>query len=446
MYKELFDFLSIPSISVPSVYWSNNIQEVAQWLKEHLSHTKKLKSKIIETIYDPLIYAEYVHHKDAYTLLFYSHADVQPADKTKWNTDPFVPVIKNGKIFCRGVSDSKGHLFAYIEGIKRAIKNKNITTNVKFIIDCDEEASQVSLPAFLKSRESKKLLKADGIVIAAGSMIDKNTPSICYGYRGILALEIKVKTLKQNLHSGSFGGVFQNAAEYLSKILSDMRDHETDKILIQKFYENVAHYKDPVPGVVLDCCRDQISRSSRDLREWGSCISSIVNDSLRSRLCARPTFEIHSIVCSTDAEKLQYVVVSEASAKISFRLVMNQDPKEISQKVMSFLSDEEKKYGIKIDVTELDSAVPVIVNKENTYLGEKLRETLKKVTKKDAVWYLEGGCVPVVDDFIKRKVSNEIFMVGFGSPDDNIHGPNERLSVKDFEKEIDFAEALVSSL
>lgn len=437
--KELKEYLDIPSISKPGVYGSQNIIKAASWL---VNHFRKIgfHSKLLKTPYDPLVFAEWKNPKNQFTLLIYCHSDVQPIEPIElWKTPPFKTTVKNGKIFARGVSDSKGHLFAYIKGIESYLKVfGKLPINIKFIIDCDEEANEIALPWFI-TKNAKKL-QTDAILIGAGAMVASNTPSICYGYRGLLAAEIKVKTLKQNLHSGSFGGAVLNAAECLSSILAKFKNND-GKILIPGFYDKVAftyqhHMKNNVCAGV-HCSKKEflgITGASKILCEK--------KFTLDESLTCRPTFEINGISSGSAGDNFQYIIPAESSAKISFRLVPNQNPKDIFQKLKKFII-KNAPMEAKISITKVDWATPTIINK-NSFFAKQLEKGLKEIFHKKAVWYREGGAVPVVADF--KRINPNIFMVGFGSPNDNIHGPNEKLNLKDFLREIKFSSILVKKL
>lgn len=434
--NELSEYIAIPSISKSGIYGSKDISDVANWLTDHF---KKIgfQSELIETLYDPLVFAEWKNPKNKFTLLLYSQADVQPADPLEeWNTSPFKLTLKDGKLFARGISDSKGHLFAYIKGIESYLKlYGTLPINIKFIIDCDEETDEVSLPWFIKNHPDK--LTADAILIAAGNMVAPNTPSICYGYRGMLATEIEVQTLKNNLHSGTFGGGVINPIECLATILSKLKG-EDNKISIPGFYTDVASFDSEKPIYAT------AHYSENDFLEVAGATKVNCENgfSLDESLAARPTLDINGIYGGSTPEAFQYIIPAKASAKISFRLVPNQNPEDIYTKLEKYLKDTAP-TGCEINIKKIDAALPIIIDK-NSPFAEKLKTGLKKVFDKEAVWYREGGSVAVVNDF--KKLTSNVFMVGFGSPDDNIHAPNEKLNLEDFFREIKFSTILMEEL
>jgi len=357
---QLSEYLNIPSISAPGIFGNKDILEAANWL---VGHFKKIgfKSKLIKTPYDPLVYAEYKNPENNFTLLIYCHTDVQPADPLElWNTPPFKTTIKNGKIFARGVSDSKGHLFAYIKGIESVLKTEGkLPVNIKFIIDCDEEANELSLPWFL-NKNSKKL-KANAVLVSAGAMVTKNTPSICHGYRGLLATEIKIKTLKQNLHSGSFGGAVLNSAEHLSKLIAQFRD-KNGRILIPGFYENVLSVRKSKKVYAGVHC------GKKDFLKITGAKNSVCekNFSLDECLAGRPTFEVNGIKSGSADGVFQYIIPAQASAKISLRLVPDQKPDDIFEKLKKFVQKITSKEA-RIEIKKIDWARPILISKKSNF-------------------------------------------------------------------------------
>lgn len=419
---ELKNFLKIPSVSPIDTFPGN---EVFDFVKAFLLEHKFDKATIIETPFFPTVYAEINRNKKK-TLLIYSHGDVQPCHPlSEWKSDPFEPIIKNGNIYARGASDSKGHLIAFIHGLSQA---KEIPVNIKVIIDFDEEIEQRSLPWLLEQKKYRELLKSDAIFIAAGAMVAKNTPSVCCGYRGLIALEVKLKTLKQNLHSGTFGGGVPNAASELIDLLSDVKAH-----IEGEFYSK---YRDND----LQRNRQSIQCTNKQFRELTGAKEEFVD--WRERISTEPSFEVNGIHSGSSERDFQYIVPAEATAKISARLIKGQDPNDIFKTIKKhFLSL--KSYGSSVSLKIVDKAYPSYVE-ENSKMLSVIEKILKKQFKKDVIRYYEGGCVPIVHDF--KRISKDIFMVGFGSPDDNIHGPNEKLNIKDFYREIDFAKCFIEKL
>ncbi|MFH1759061.1 MAG: M20/M25/M40 family metallo-hydrolase [Patescibacteria group bacterium] len=433
--KELSEFLAIPSVSAPFDYHNKQITRAANWL---VNHFKKVgfNAELLRGKYTPLVYAEWLCPTNKFTLLIYCHYDVQPADPIKlWRTPPFKMTVSGGKIYARGASDSKGHLFAYIKGIETVLKTSGkLPINIKFIVDGDEESAELALPDLINRNPQK--LEADAVLIGAGAMLGANTPSICYAVRGLVAAEVKVIGHKINLHSGSFGGGIINPVEYLVKIISALKD-KNKKITLPHFYDDVllASSKNKPLSVF---------RSNKEflLASGGKKISGETGFSLNELITVRPTFEINGISGGYADKGFQYIIPTEVLAKISFRLVPNQNPEKIYNQLIKFIFRYQNKE-IKIELKRIDSAYPAIMNKQSL-IATKAAETLKEIFDVKPVWFREGGAVPVVYNF--QKLGKDVIMVGFGLPDDNIHAPNEKLNLSSFYREIEFVARLVRKL
>lgn len=434
---DLGEYLAIPSISAPFCYDDKNVAQAAEWLADHF---KKIgfDSELIKGSYSPLVYAERINPANKFTLLIYCHYDVQPVEPAElWKSPPFKMTIRDEKIYARGVSDSKGHLFAYIKGIESVLKTEGeLPINIKFIIDGDEEAVELALPELIKTRPEK--LEADAVFVGAGAMIGAGTPSMCYAVRGLVSAEIEVETLRTNLHSGSFGGGALNAAEYLAKILSGIRD-ERGKIAIAGFYDDVA----PVGPEEKKIISSIFGSEEEFLRICGS--KKVFGEpgfSLHELITARPTFELNGICGGDIGGGFQFIIPAKASAKISFRLVPDQDPQKIYKQLERYIS-RYANGSVKIIVKQVDSALPSVMNR-GSFVARKAAEGLKDVFGREAAWFREGGAVPVVGDF--QKLGKDVIMVGFGLPDDDIHAPNEKLDLSNFYKEIEFSACFVKKL
>lgn len=435
--KDLGEYLAIPSISAPFCYDDKNVLRAADWLANHF---KKIGfgSELLRGKYTPLVYAEWIHPANKFTLLIYCHYDVQPAEPLElWKSPPFQMSVRDGKIYARGVSDSKGHLFAYIKGIETILRTEGgLPINIKFIVDGDEEAVELALPELLKTNPEK--LEADAVLVGAGAMIDADTPSICYAVRGLLSAEIEVEGLRTNLHSGSFGGGTLNAAEYLAKILAGIKN-ENGRIMLPDFYDDVL----PVGAEEKKILSSIFSSEEEFLRVCGGKkVFGEAGFSFHELITARPTFEINGVCGGYAGEGFQYIIPAKASAKISFRLVPNQNPEKIFEQLKKYISQYDNKTA-KITLKKVDSVEPSVMNRES-FIAKKAAHGLKEVFNTEAKWFREGGAVPVVSDF--QKLGKDVIMVGFGLPDDDIHAPNEKLNLSNFYKEIEFSARFVKKL
>ncbi|MDO8466762.1 MAG: M20/M25/M40 family metallo-hydrolase [bacterium] len=387
--ERLKEFLSFQSVSTDPKY-RRELDKTARWLEIYLA-SLGFRAETIPAKTAPLVYAETKFDKNLPTLLIYSHYDVQPADPlNEWASPPFEPTVRGGNLIARGASDSKGQLFAYIAGIAKALKEKGkLPINVKFIIEGDEEGDGVALVAFLK-KNSKKLA-ADWVIAAAGWMLGENKPAICYGARGLAPFEIEVRTGETNLHSGTYGGNKMNAAVVLSKIL--------------------ASCEHPLASI-----EQAVSRNS---------------------------FDAHSFDAGYVGSGFQFIIPAVARAKGSFRVAPDQNPDDVirvfRKRVNRLLS-----RGIAVEINTLPVSQPVLLDRASS-IAKAAKQVLKKTfSAKKVGWYVDGGAVPALSDL--QKISKNIIMVGFGQMDDNLHAPNEKLSLKNFWRGVDFAGALVDEL
>lgn len=387
--SRLKEFLSFASISADPKY-RRELDRTARWLEIYLTslgfHAETIQAKTA-----PLVYAETKYDKSLPTLLIYSHYDVQPVDPLReWDSPPFEPTIRKGEIVARGVSDSKGQLFAYISGIGKLLREEGkLPINVKLIIEGDGEGEGVSLAQFLK--KNSKTLKADWVIAAAGWMLGPKNPAVCYGARGLVPFEIEVRTGVSNLHSGTYGGSALNAAVVLSKILASCE-----------------HPLYPIEQAV-----------------------------------SRNSFDAHSFEAGYAGSGFQFIIPATARAKGSFRIA----PDQSADQVVSSLKNRVKKItprGASVKITSLPVLWPVLLRKDSV-IARTAERALKEVFGvKKIGWYVDGGAVPALSDL--QKVSENIIMVGFGQMDDNLHAPNEKLDLKNFWKGVDFAAALVKNL
>lgn len=430
---DLKEFLSIPSISIQARH-KNNSARAAKWLVDYF---KKIgfDAELIRTSANPLVFAERCKTPGAPTVLIYSHYDVQPIDPIKnWRTLPFKPTICNGNIFARGASDSKGQLFAYIKGVENLFRAENgFPLNIKFIIEGDEESEKSILKNILKKYPQKFF--SDAIIIAAGSFVDFGKPSICYGARGLLALELEVCGPKIDLHSGSFGGTVANPAEILSQIISHLKD-KNGKICIPGFYKNVfkISQKERLLISQLPYKKNDFLKLSGAPKLFGELKFSPIE-----RVFARPSLDVSSIFAGYDGEGYKPIIPAKAFAKLSFRLVPGQNSGKVFSQFKKFIK-KLAPSAVKIKIKRLDCAEPSLMDK-NSIVAIVAKDALKNVFGHKVSWYRDGGSVPLIYDF--KKINNNIIMVGFGLPDDNLHAPNEKLNLNQFFNGIEFVKVFL---
>lgn len=427
--NELKEFLGFASISTNPAY-RKEMLKTAKWLAKYFRRMG-FKADVIRGSGHPLVYAEKIINRRAPTLLICSHYDVQPVDPIgQWVTPPFRATVRNGKIYARGASDSKGQLFAYIKGAEEAIGAGKLGMNLKFIIEGDEEANGRSLAEYLA--KNRKKLAADGIIYAGGAMINEDTPSICYGVRGLLALEIEVQAFRDNLHSGSFGGGFANSAEVLAQLLSSVK-WKNGEISIGHFYDGMTESGDP--DLKSPYSEKELLKMTGAIKLVGEKRFSTIE-----RISSRPTFEINSFVSGYIGDGFQFIIPNRAVAKVSFRLAPGQKPERIFERFKKFIYAQAP-VTVKISIRKVDEAMPSLMRKDSA-IAKAATQSLRRVFGCEVAWYRDGGAVPILHDF--QKITRNMVMVGFGLLDDNLHAPNEKLNLKNFFRGVEFARDLLA--
>jgi len=423
--EELKEFLKLKSISSEPEY-KEEVRKTAMWLKIHLSKIGFEKTQIIETKGHPIVYAEWLGAgPNAKTVLIYGHYDVQPVDPLEeWHTPPFEPTVIDGKIYARGTADDKGQIFAHIKGIESHFQTYGkLPVNVKLLIEGEEETGSGNVEDFIA--ENKKMLQCDTVLISDTEWYTFGLPSICYALRGISFVEVKVIGPNRDLHSGSYGGVVDNPIFVLAKMLSKLKD-ENGKILIPGFYDKVAkvseeerkHFKN------LPFSEDEFKKDI-DVEE----LSGEFDFSVLERIWIRPSVDVNGIKGGYIGEGMKTIIPSEASAKISMRLVPNQDPKEITEKLTEYLISIAPK-SVKVNVTPYHGGNPVITPIDSPGIKAAVR-ALELAFNQKPVFMREGGSIPITATFSKVLGAPPVLM-GLGLPDDNIHAPNEKINLDNF--------------
>jgi len=419
---ELRQFLTFPSISADSRH-KEDVSHCAQWLVEHLKQIG-LESRLIPTQGHPIVWARCKGQSDK-KLIIYGHYDVQPVDPVDpWQTDPFMPSIRDGFMYARGASDDKGQLFAHIKGIESLLKTRGgLPCEVVFLFEGEEECGGKSLEHYIKNE--KVNLAADAVIVSDTSLYDEATPAITYGLRGMAALDIKVTTAAHALHSGSYGGAVGNAVKALSYIIS--RCSGPDGVVqIPGFYDGVR--------LLADWERDNIRRLNYDddklMAEVGSKIPfGEAGFSTLERMWARPTFEVNGMSGGYAGEGFKTIIPSCATAKISMRLVPDQNPHTVVELAKKYLKSICPPYA-DIDVVPLSAAEPVIFDVENPMI-QAGRQALQYGFNAEPVYIRCGGSIPVVTAFWKE-LKKPVVLMGFGLDSDGAHSVNERFKIDNF--------------
>lgn len=422
-FEELSEFISIKSISTYREY-KNEMEKAVEWLKKKIE-TLGFKVNIYNKNGHPIVYGNLNNHKDKPTMLIYGHYDVQPPEPLEeWETEPFKLTEKGDFLYARGVSDDKGQLFAHIKALEIFKKEKGeIPFNVKVIFEGEEEIGSPTLPEFLM--ENKNELKADFAIISDNPMLSRGLPSISYGLRGLLYIEIKLTGPDRDLHSGRFGGVIPNPCIHLCKILSSIKGKD-GRIKINGFYEDVLELKKEERENF-----DKLPISDNDYKLMAK-VKKLEKEKTFSAIeCiwTRPSFDINGITGGFQGEGTKTIIPSFAKAHLSFRLVPKQDPDKVFKLVEKFLLKNCPK-NLKIEIKKKENAFPVLVNIKNKFLN-KIRKGMENGFGTEVYLIRQGGTIPVVS-LIQNYLKTPVILMGLGLPDENAHAPNEKLLKDNF--------------
>jgi acetylornithine deacetylase/succinyl-diaminopimelate desuccinylase-like protein len=425
---ELIDFLKIPSISTLSER-KTEMTQAAEWLVKKLNAIGMENAQILATAGHPVVYADSPGVPNMPTILFYGHYDVQPADPLElWESDPFEPTIRGDNLFARGASDMKGQVVAFLEAIRAFTQTGNLPINIKFLIEGEEEIGSPSLADFI--REHQSLLSADICLNADSSILAPDMPSITYALRGLAYFEIQVQGPASDLHSGTFGGVVDNPLNILASLIGKMKD-ETGRIALPGFYDKVTPLS--------DLERKDLAALPQGEQWWLQATGAPSLGGERAytateRATARPTLDVNGIIGGFTGEGSKTVLPAEAMAKISMRLVPEQDPREVFDSLKQFM-EEHTPDSVRWEIIDLAGANPAILDRDSKAV-EAAAAALQKVWGSPSYFKREGGTVPVVG-MIKDLINLDTLMLGFGLPDDNLHAPNEKLYLPNFARGIE---------
>lgn len=431
--EELIELLKIPSISADSAY-KNDVIKAAESIANNLNKIGCTAVEVCETPGYPVVYAEKILDPDLPTVLVYGHYDVQPPDPIElWDNPPFEPVIKEtlkhpqGAIFARGACDDKGQMYMHVKAVEYMLAQDDLPCNVKFMIEGEEEVGSENLEWFIKRNQEK--LSNDVILISDTGMIANDVPSITTGLRGLSYVEVEVTGPNRDLHSGLYGGAVANPINILCDMISQLHD-ENNHITIPGFYDNVLE--------LTPAEREKMAEAPFSLDEYKEAldIADVHGEkdyTTNERTGIRPTLDVNGIWGGYIGEGAKTVIASKAYAKISMRLVSNQDWKEITElfkKHFVSLAPE----GVKVKVTPHHGGQAYVTPLDN--IGYKTAEiAYEKTFGKTPVPQFSGGSIPIVALFEKELGSKTILM-GFGLNSDAIHSPNEHFGIWNFLKGI----------
>ena len=408
----LAELVALPTVSAEGRALAEGAAKVAEVL-EGLG----LEAALHEGYGPPVVFAQ--GGVGERTLLLYNHYDVQPPDPLElWESPPFSPTVREGRLYARGASDDKGQLFAHLLAAEGA------PVNLKFLVEGEEEVGSPHLLPFV--RANRERLAADLVLVSDGAMVAPHTPTLTYGLRGLCYLEVRLLGARRDLHSGAFGGVAPNPIQALGWLLARLKDERTGRVLIPGFYEKVR----PVPEEEKALWPEPDEEALR--RELGvEVLPGEEGYTALERLWARPTLDPNGVWGGYQGEGSKTVIPAEAGMKLSMRLVPDQDPEEVAERAEAYLR-EVCPPGYRLEVRRLHGGRPFLTDPFSPPMRLMAR-ALEEVWGRPPVYAREGGTIPVVAE-LKEALSAPVVLLGLGLPDDNLHAPNEKLDLVNLER------------
>jgi len=451
---ELKDLLRIPSVSTDPDR-KDDVRKAAEKVAAELKRIGFENVEIISTQGHPLVYADWLHAAGKPTALCYAHFDVQPAEPLdEWKSPPFVdkdayafrsdnpeavkqgwsePAERNNNIYARGAVDDKGQLWMQMKALESLFKTGGgkLPINVRVLFEGEEEVGGESIEEFVKKNANTGKLKADFALVTDTELFAPDLPTLCVGLRGLLYTELEAQGAKTDLHSGVYGGAAPNAIFGLIEIISKLKD-ENGKVLIPGFYDAV---KKPTDDELKAWERLPFNEEEYRKAEVGSdVLTGEPGYSALHRTWARPTLEVHGVIGGFQAPGAKTVIPARATAKVSMRLVPDQDADDIFKKYSDYVKKITPK-GINVNIKVHSKGPACVVDTNNKYAHAAV-EAMHEIFHKDTVYIRSGGSIPIVTQFDKDLKIPSI-MMGMGLPDDNLHAPNEKFHIPNFYRGIE---------
>lgn len=423
--EELKELLSIPSISTDDRALPG-MRRAADWLASHLRRIGMTRVEIWPTAGHPAVFAEWLGAgPERPTVLVYGHYDVQPTDPLhEWHTPPFTPTVRDNAIYARGAADDKGQVFIYLKAAEAYLSGAGkMPVNLKFIIEGEEEIGSEHLGECLRAHQAD--LNADVVAVSDSHMIAPNTPTILYGLRGLAYMEVEITGPGQDLHSGTYGGAVYNPAQALCEIIAQLKDDQ-GRITIPGFYNRVRplgeEERESMRALPFDEARFRAEAGVSGT--WGEDGYTVME-----QITARPTLEVNGLVSGYTAPGAKTVLPARALAKISMRLVPDQQPLEIAELFEAHVRRlAPAQVGVTVRLLHYGDGALIDVNIPQVKAAER---ALQRAFGKAPVFMREGGSIPVVNMFAEV-LGCPTVLVGFGLPDDNLHSPNEKFDLGNF--------------
>ncbi len=429
LLEELKEFLRIPSVSTLPEH-KNDVKRAADFVAKHLRSAGLENVKVIPTERHPLVYGEWLHAPGKPTVLCYGHYDVQPADPLDlWHTPPFEPIVRVGNVYARGSADDKGQMYTHIKAVEalRAI-NGTLPLNLKFLIEGEEEVGGLSITKYVEQNREK--LSADVALVSDTSMYAPGLPTLNVGLRGLIYMEVEATGPSRDLHSGVYGGASPNPIFGLIELLGTVKNAK-GKIKIKGFYDDV---QPPSAAELASWEKLPFDEDEFLQSEVGSTkLTGEKNHTVLERVWSRPTFEVHGIAGGFTGAGSKTVIPAKAMAKVSFRLVPDQDPEKIIDAFRKHVQKHTPR-GVQVEVRVLGSGPGLMVNTDHPAI-QVAAQAMQDIFQKPTVFTRSGGSIPIVGDFA-RFLGIPTILMGFGLPDDGLHSPNEKYSVDNYYKGI----------
>ena len=427
---ELKEFLSIPSISAQPAH-KPDIERAARWVADHLKSIGMTHAEVYPTTGHPIVMAEWMGAGSRRpTILVYGHYDVQPVDPLNlWLSDPFKPEVRGDDLFARGASDDKGQIFAHMKAAESLLKtNGKLPINLKFLVEGEEEIGGQSLDPFVEMHKSE--LAADVALISDSHMLRPDLPAIAYGLRGLAYIQVEVTGPAGDLHSGSFGGAIYNPIQALAEMIASLKNHD-GYITVPGFYDKVRPIDDDERQTLaaVPFGEEQFKKEAGVTQTWGEKGYTVME-----QITARPTLELNGIWGGYTGEGSKTVLPSKAYAKISCRLVADQDYREISR----LLNEHLKRIApphVRVEVKPLHGGHGILIDRKAPAI-QAAAASLERAFGQQPVFMREGGSIPVVASF-KQMLGVDTVLMGLGLSDDNLHAPNEKFHLPNFYRGIE---------
>lgn len=427
---ELKDFLRIPSISTDPQY-KGDVLRAAEWLRDRMT-AAGLSAELIPTAGHPLVYGEWTGAPGKPTVLVYGHYDVQPPDPLEeWRHPPFEPTIerdaeKGDRLVARGATDDKGQCYAHVKAAAAILAERgSLPVNVKFVVEGEEESGGAAIDEFVRDDAGGRLA-CDCVVISDSSFFAPGQPSLIYGLKGLAYMEVRVQGPNRDLHSGSYGGAVTNPANALAHLIASLRDPASGRVLIPGFYDRVRPLE--------DWERKEFAALPFDEAEYKhdlgvDALTGEQGYTARERAWARPTCDVNGVWGGYMGEGAKTIIPARAGAKVSMRLVPDQDPKEIGALFAAHVRAQAPP-GVRVEVAPLHGASPVLIDARGPIV-EAAMDALEAEWGRRPVRVREGGTIPIVGTFA-RVLGVPVVLMGFGLEDDRLHSPNEKINLASF--------------